>query len=88
MLKLASLFLIFLLALPAFAQDWVEVKSAHFSVVTDAGEKRGREVALRFEQMRSAFARIFRAAKVNVAVPLPGSKVKLVGSIPVPAKSV
>lgn len=38
----------------AFAGEpaWVEVRSPHFSVVTDAGEKRRREVALRFEQMR------------------------------------
>ena len=36
----------------AFASDpqWVEVRSPHFNVVTDAGEKRGRETALKFEQ--------------------------------------
>jgi len=30
---------------PAFAGEaqWVEVKSPHFSVVTDGGEKRGRD---------------------------------------------
>src|ERR1019366_10392388 len=42
----------------AFAKDepkWIEVHTAHFSVVTDAGDKRGREVALRMEQMRSVF---------------------------------
>src|SRR6185437_12108590 len=36
--------------------SWVEVTSPHFSVVTDAGEKRGREVAIRFEQMRAVYA--------------------------------
>ena len=29
--------------------QWLEVRSPNFSVVTDAGEKRGREVAMRFE---------------------------------------
>ncbi len=49
---------------------WVEVKSAHFSVVTDAGEKRGREVATRFEQMRAVFAALMTKATVNLPVPL------------------
>jgi hypothetical protein len=47
---------LFLLALAlsavpvAFASDsqWIEIQSPHFSVVTDAGEKRGRETAMRF----------------------------------------
>ena len=50
--------------------QWVEVKSPHFSVVTDAGEKRGREVAMRFEQMRAVFAALFQKANVNIPVPL------------------
>src|SRR6185437_12548336 len=57
---------------PAVARDatWVEVKSPHFSVITDAGEKRGREVAIRFEQMRAVFANLMVQAKVNLPVPL------------------
>ncbi|MGC2612238.1 MAG: hypothetical protein WA320_19350, partial [Candidatus Sulfotelmatobacter sp.] len=31
---------------------WLEIHSTHFTVITDAGEKKGKEVALRFEQMR------------------------------------
>ena len=27
---------------------WLQINSAHYTVITDAGEKRGREVALRF----------------------------------------
>ena len=47
---------------PAWAKDkdepkWIEVHTAHFSVITDAGEKRGREVALRMEQMRAVLDR-------------------------------
>ena len=38
-------------------------------MVTDAGEKRGRDVALRFEQMRAAFGVLFQ--KINVSIPVP-----------------
>jgi hypothetical protein len=50
--------------------QWVEVRSPNFSVVTDAGEKRGREVAMRFEQMRAVFGALMTKAKVNLPVPL------------------
>jgi tetratricopeptide (TPR) repeat protein len=50
--------------------QWVEVKSPHFSVVTDAGEKRGREVAVRFEQMRAVFGTLLVKTNVNLPVPL------------------
>jgi hypothetical protein len=57
---------------PAQAAEpqWVEVRSPNFSVITDAGEHRGREVALRFEQMRSAFGTLMTKAIVNLPVPL------------------
>ena len=50
--------------------QWVEVRSPNFSVVTDAGEKRGREVAMRFEQMRAVFGSLMTKAKVNLPIPL------------------
>jgi Tfp pilus assembly protein PilF len=50
--------------------EWLEVRSPHFSVVTDAGEKRGREAALRFEQMRAVFGVLMTKAKVTMPVPL------------------
>jgi Flp pilus assembly protein TadD len=55
-----------------FAGDpqWVEVRSPNFSVITDAGEKRGRDVALHFEQMRSVFGALITTANVNLSVPL------------------
>src|SRR5258708_2540944 len=58
--------------LSAFAGEpqWVEVRSPNFSVVTDAGEKRGREVAMRFEQMRAVFGALMVKANVNLPVPL------------------
>lgn len=57
---------------PLFAGEpqWVEVRSPNFSVVTDAGEKRGREVAMRFEQMRAVFGALMTNSKVNLPVPL------------------
>jgi len=50
--------------------QWVEVKSPNFSVITDAGDKRGRDVALHFEQMRSVFGTLMTKANVNLSVPL------------------
>jgi hypothetical protein len=46
------LFITFRNAPSAFAGEpqWMEIRSPHFSVVADAGEKRGREVAMWFEQ--------------------------------------
>ncbi len=49
---------------------WIEVHSAHFSVITDAGDKRGREVALRMEQMRSVFGQLLLKNKLKMPVPI------------------
>jgi len=57
-------------AAQADGPQWVEVRSPHFSVATDAGEKRGREVAMRFEQMRAVFSTLMTKANVNLPVPL------------------
>jgi tetratricopeptide (TPR) repeat protein len=56
----------------SFASDapWVEVRSPNFSVITDAGDKRGRDVALHFEQMRSVFGTLMTKAHVSLPVPL------------------
>src|SRR5436190_22605172 len=63
-------FLFLAISIAHAEQQWVEVRSPHFSVITDAGEKRGRDVALRFEQMRTAFGVIFQKVNVNISVPL------------------
>jgi tetratricopeptide (TPR) repeat protein len=55
---------------PATKEGWLEIHSAHFSVVTDAGEKRGREVALRLEQMRAVFGQLTMRDKLKIPVPL------------------
>ncbi len=49
---------------------WLELHSSHFVVFTDAGEKRGKEVALRFEQMRAAFASLLAKDRLNQSRPL------------------
>jgi tetratricopeptide (TPR) repeat protein len=58
---------------PVFAKDepkWIEVHTAHFSVITDAGEKRGQEVALRMEQMRAVFGQLLLKSKLKMSVPI------------------
>jgi len=43
-------------ALPlAAADEWVKLKTPHFELMTTAGEKKGREAILYFEQVRSFF---------------------------------
>lgn len=52
------------------AQEWTSVHSPHFVVSTDAGEKRCREVAVRFEQMRLVFEKLLSNDKLTSPVPL------------------
>ncbi len=47
-----------------------EIRSPNFSVVTDAGEGHGREVALGFEQMRAVFGALMTKANVSLPIPL------------------
>jgi hypothetical protein len=49
---------------------WLEIHSTHFTVITDAGDKKGREVVLRFEQMRAVFALLLGKDHLNQSVPL------------------
>lgn len=68
-------FLIVVLLLSLFARAaneplWLELRSTHYIVVTDAGERRGREVALRFEQMRNVFAGLLMKDRLNESRPL------------------
>jgi tetratricopeptide (TPR) repeat protein len=62
-----------ILNLPSHASNvppWLELHSAHFTVITDAGEKKGREVAFRFEQMRAVFANLLGKDRLNQSIPL------------------
>src|SRR5205807_2583894 len=49
---------------------WLEIHSAHFTVITDAGDKKGREVALCFEQMRAVFAALWTKERLSQPLPL------------------
>lgn len=55
---------------PAIAEEqWIEVQSPHFTVLTDGGEKAGRDLGRQLEQMRSVFAQLF-SRQVKQDVPL------------------
>lgn len=68
-----SLLLLLLSDTLAYAKEsspWLELHSTHYTVITDAGEKRGQEVALRFEQMRAVFANLLGRDRLNQPVPI------------------
>src|SRR5437868_6249067 len=66
---IALLLLLLPCGLRAADPPWTEVRTPHFVLMTDAGEKKGREVGLRFEQMRSVFGTLLQRAKINIPVP-------------------
>ncbi|MFZ0802509.1 MAG: hypothetical protein WAN70_10110, partial [Terriglobales bacterium] len=49
---------------------WIQVASSHFLVLTDGDEKQGREVAVRFEQMRDVFGQLLGRPRVNMSLPV------------------
>src|SRR5271169_3443434 len=64
-------FVLFLTAPPkSAASEWIRIRSPHFEIVGDVSEKRGREIALRFEQMRNVFEKLLSADKLNSPIPL------------------
>ncbi len=72
-IPLGAVLLVLICCLPAPAADqptWIELHSSHFTVITDAGDKKGREIALRFEQMRAVFASLLGKDRLNQSVPL------------------
>jgi tetratricopeptide (TPR) repeat protein len=56
----------------AFAapEQWVEVSSQHFTVITDSNDKQGRHVLDQFERMRWMFHELFPKANVDPAMPI------------------
>lgn len=62
------------LCVPAAASNqpprWLEIHSTHFTVITDAGEASGRDVALHFEQMRAVFGFLLSKDRLNQSIPL------------------
>src|ERR1700693_3431221 len=51
-------------------QHWIRVNSSHYSVLTDGGENKGHEIAVRLEQMRTVFAQLLMKTRVNMPEPL------------------
>src|SRR5208337_3116621 len=49
---------------------WIRVSSSHFLVVTNADQKQGQEVVVRFEQMRSAFGQLLVRSHINLPEPV------------------
>jgi len=54
----------------AAERPWLEVKSPHFTVLTNGGEGQGREVAWQFEQMRAALQKLWPWAKLAADKPV------------------
>src|SRR6266576_3451863 len=64
-------FVLFLLPVSAVAADhWIEVRSPHFIVNSNAGEKEARKVADQFEQIRRMFQSAFSTLRVDPAQPI------------------
>jgi tetratricopeptide (TPR) repeat protein len=53
----------------AATEQWVQVRSPHFTIVTDASEKQARHILDQFERMRWVFQTLF--PKINVDPPAP-----------------
>ena len=51
-------------------ENWLEVRSPHFIVLCNAGEKPGRHVAGQFERMRLVFHAEFPEARVDPGTPI------------------
>ena len=54
----------------AAADQWIEVKSAHFTVVSNAGDRATRRLVWQLEQVRSATSALFSWAKPDLNKPL------------------
>jgi hypothetical protein len=66
---LPALFLL-LIILPCelfAAENWIEVRSAHFTVYTPSSEKQARNIANQFEQIRALFHAAFPQLRTNPA---------------------
>lgn len=61
--------LFFAAAHPAAKDEWVQVRSANFNLVGNASQKDIRKVAVKLEQFREAFSKLF--AKLNITSSIP-----------------
>lgn len=72
LLSCAPPLLLLLSAIPSRAatEQWAEVRSPHFTVVTDASAKQGQQVLDQFERMRWVFKTLFPNASIDPASPI------------------
>ena len=70
-LPLATLlFFVSTLPLPAeHRENWTEIRSPHFTVISNAGEHDGRRIALQFEEVRAMFEQLYPKLKVDSGKP-------------------
>ena len=52
------------------AENWIQIRTPHFVVTTNASEKQGRHIAAQFEGMRWVFHTLFPQAAVDPAAPI------------------
>ena len=52
------------------AENWIEVRSPHFTVVINSNEKQGRRIADQFERMRSVFQVAFPKLQIDPGTPI------------------
>jgi Tfp pilus assembly protein PilF len=52
------------------AENWIEVRSPHFTVATNSNEKQARRIADQFERMRSVFHAAFPKLQVDPPSPI------------------
>src|SRR5260370_2407675 len=50
------------------AEQWLKIKSANFDLLTTAGERKGREAILYFEQVRTLFSNLSQSAAPRLPV--------------------
>jgi hypothetical protein len=62
--RVAIVFAAFPTCLPA-ADQWIRLTTPHFELLTSAGEKKGREAILYFEQARSFFLEVSPSKNVS-----------------------
>ena len=78
MSRLAHVFSVGLVSLCCFlatpdlaaAQDWIEVQSQHFRVVSNQGTRAARQVALQFERIRAVMRTALQGAVADPLRPL------------------
>lgn len=74
MLQRLCFLLLLFAAAPTPARDkpenWIEVRSPHFTVVINSNEKQGRRIADQFERMRSVFHVAFPKLQIDPGTPI------------------